>query len=166
MLPVEASLQHSAGPTPEPAIPRSISGRYRLGSVILLLAGLGYVPGGILLILTSWRATPGPYEIGLRYPFGGPLEAWQVTTGFAFVAYGIGFAGLVHAHSRTGSRPLWAVLALSFGVMWLPHLLIGSAFLAGDPTAATLGPWKAYLPAILVWMAVSAVGLIMTWRHR
>ena len=166
MPPVEEPMQSSLAPIPEPAIARRISGRYRVGSIVLLLAGLGYVPGGILLILASWQATPGPYQIGLRYPFGGPLEAWQVTAGFAFVAYGIGFAGLVHAHSRTGSRLLWAVLAISFGVMWLPHLLIGLAFLAVDPTAGTLGPWKAYLPAILVWMAASAVGLIMTWTHR
>lgn len=42
--------------------------RISLGWKLLSLAGLGFIPGGVVLILMSWQPTPGPYAVGARYP--------------------------------------------------------------------------------------------------
>jgi len=139
--------------------------RLGLGTLLLLMAGLGYVPGGILLIVASWKPTAGPYLIGQQYPYGGPLETWQVSAGFAFAAFGVVFAGLCYAQSRRGSRLLWALLLLGFVLMWVPHSWIGIAFLMEDPTAVNLGAWRGYIPFIIVWMSIAGAGFALSWSR-
>mgnify|MGYP001072359664 CR=1 FL=1 len=63
-----------------------------LGWKLLCLSGIMFVLGGIVWIL-QWKPSTGPYLVGENYPFGGYVEAWQVSMGFAFVAFGVLFAG-------------------------------------------------------------------------
>jgi len=67
------------------------------GWTLLAFSWFGYVPGGVLLIVFGWKPKPGPYAIGELYPYGGYLEAWQVSLGFAFLAFGtlFGIASLI-----------------------------------------------------------------------
>ncbi|MDI7277409.1 MAG: hypothetical protein QME94_15635, partial [Anaerolineae bacterium] len=89
-------------------------GGWLSGRNLLTFAGAGFVPGGVALLLLSWRPTPGPYRVGQRYPYGGYLEAWQVSMGFAFVAFGLLFVAGVWMLGRTGSRWLWGALLASY----------------------------------------------------
>jgi hypothetical protein len=65
----------------------------------LAFSGFGYVPGCVLLIVFTWKPKLGPYAIGERNPYGGYLEAWQVSPGFAFLAFGILF-DITPTHAR------------------------------------------------------------------
>ncbi len=134
------------------------------GRNLLTFAGAGFVPAGMVLILLSWRATPGPYLVGERYPYGGYLESWQVATGFAFVAFGVLFVAGVQALARHGGRGLWWALLASYLAMWFPHAFMGVAFVAYDPTLATLRSWVVALPFIFVWMAAVVAGFALIWR--
>ncbi len=62
-------------------IEKNIKG-FKSGWLLLFLKGIGYISGGILLIIHSWIPTPGPYSVGEVYPYGGVLQAWQVSNGF------------------------------------------------------------------------------------
>jgi hypothetical protein len=62
-----------------------------------------------------------------RYPFGDAERTWQVTVGFDWIAYAILFAVAGVAVRRVGGRRLWALMGLSFAILWFPHLAIGVA---------------------------------------
>ena len=91
-----------------------------LWGAAFLLVGIGFV--------LSWRPTPGPYREAVVYPFGGELQAWQVTVGFDWLAFGVLFAGAVLAAARLKSRWLWTVVLLSVTLIAFPHVVIGLAF--------------------------------------
>ncbi len=136
----------------------------RLGYGLLAAAGLGFIPSGVALTALSWRATAGPYQVGQAYPYGGPMEAWQVAMGFAFMAFGVLFAAGVWALARLRSRRLWWALVAAYALVWFPHAFMGAAFFLYDPGLASLGPWVVALPFILVWTIALAIGFAVAWR--
>lgn len=136
----------------------------RTGWWLLIFAGFGYIPGGVLLVLMTWQATPGPYEIGRLYPYGSELNAWQVTNGFAFLAYGLLFCAIVGGAAKFKSRLLWAAALVSFVIMWFPHAIIGISFFVYDPTLISLEMWIIVLPFILLWMFTAGLGFWLSWR--
>lgn len=138
--------------------------RLLTGWNLLAFCGFGYVPGGLLLVIWTWKPTSGPYVIGERYPYGGYLEAWQVSVGFAFLAFGLLFAVTSLVGSRTRSKWLWFALLTSFVLMWFPHLWMGILFIIEDPSLSILGDWTKSLPPILAWMLIAALGFYLSWR--
>lgn len=134
------------------------------GQNLLSIAGLGFIPAGIILILLSWHPTPGPYRVGGRYPYGGSLEAWQVSMGFAFVAFGVLFVAGIAAAVRLKSRRLWGAMLAAYVLVWFPHAFLGAAFFLDDPSLAALQSWAGVVPLILLWMAMVIAGFALTWR--
>jgi len=134
------------------------------GRNILVCCGASYILGGMVLVAMSWQQSTGPYAVGSRYPYGGPLESWQVSNGFAFVAFGLAFLAIVSAMVTLRSRVLWAVALGAFVVMWFPHMWIGITFLLADPTFASLQAWSMAIPLILAWMLAAAVGFGLAWK--
>jgi hypothetical protein len=118
----------------------------------------------VLLVLLSWKATPGPYEIGRLYPYGSYLNAWQVTNGFSFMAFGLLFLTAVFAAAKYRSQLLWVVALGSYILMWFPHAYMGVAFFAYDPSLVSLEMWLTVIPAILAWMLVSGLGFWLSGR--
>jgi hypothetical protein len=150
-------------------ISRSVGNRillsFRTGWGLLIFAGFGYIPGGIFLVILAWQSTPGPYEIGKLYPFGSELNAWQVTNGFAFLAFGLLFCAVLLNAVKFKSRLLWTAALVSFVLMWFPHAIIGISFFFYDPTLISLEMWIIVLPFILLWMFTAGLGFWLSWRN-
>jgi hypothetical protein len=93
------------------------------------LFGAAVVVTGIigLVFAQSMHPTAGPYAMNERYPFGDAERTWQVTVGFDWIAYAILFAVAGVAVRRVGGGRLWALMGLSFAILWFPHLAIGVA---------------------------------------
>jgi len=141
-----------------------ILNRVFTGWNLLAFSGFSYVAGGALLVVLTWKPKPGPYSIGERYPYGGYLEAWQVSLGFAFLAFGILFGIGSLIGSKVRNKYLWSGLLASFVFMWFPHLLLGIALVLDDPSLSSLGVWKKSIVLILAWMAIAALGFFLSWR--
>jgi len=138
--------------------------RLPLGWKLLFLAGLLFIPGGLVWIL-QWQPTPGPYMVGERYPFGGYVEAWEVSMGFGFAAFGMLFAGASQAASKWRSRRLWIVMLISFALLMFPHGLIGVVFVLDDPTLGNLGVSAIALPFSLAWLGIVTAGFILSGKE-
>ena len=156
-------METNQAQTPQPVNKRFVWW-LRTGWGLLAFAGFGYVPGGALLVLLTWQVTPGPYEIGQLYPYGSYLNAWQVTNGFAFAAFGLLFVTAVIAAAASKSRLLWLAALASFALMWFPHAYMGMAFFADDPTLLSLEMWATALPFILSWMLAAGLGFWLSWK--
>lgn len=141
-----------------------ILNRVFTGWNLLAFSGFAYVLGGVLLVVLTWKPKPGPYAIGERYPYGGYLEAWQVSLGFAFLAFGILFGVGSLIGSKVRNKYLWLGLLASFVLMWFPHLFIGVAHVFEDPSLSNLGVWTKFTVPILAWMAIASFGFFLSWR--
>ena len=94
---------------------------------LLPWAGIAYALVGLPFLLTA-EPTAGPYREGERYPFGTELQAWQVTVGIDWLAFGLLFAAAALAARQLPNRWLRATILVSGALIWLPHLVIGLAF--------------------------------------
>ncbi len=106
---------------------------------LLSLSGCFVSAFGFVWILRGWNPTPGPYRISEVYPFGTHLQAWQVTFGFTWLAFGfLFFVAVLFAASRP-SRFAWATLLASWLVCMLRHAAIAVALAwAGEGTIETV----------------------------
>jgi len=89
--------------------------------VPLALAGFGFVA-------RFWNPTAGPYVANRVYPFGGHLQAYAVSFGFTWVAFGLIFTGAVLLAWRHLGWLSWILLFSSWLLCWWPHAIIGIAF--------------------------------------
>ena len=135
-----------------------------LGWKLLWLSGLLFVPGG-LLWLTRWDPSSGPYMVGERYPFGTDLQSWEISMGFAFVAFGILFAGASILAFKSQSRWVWAALLLSWILIMLPHGVIAISFAIDDPSLGNLGASRFAIPFSVVWLGIVVAGFILSGRE-
>jgi hypothetical protein len=119
--------------------------RQRLGWRLLGHAGWPLGIAGAIFIARFWDPTPGPYIANERYPFGSHLNAWAVSFGFTWIAFGL-LLGAIAALGERSPRRIWNVSFVAWGICWLPHAIIGIAALAGglDPTSgASYRRWAA-----------------------
>ena len=99
----------------------------RRGWQILPFASILYALIGLPFLFAA-EPTSGPYREGERYPFGTELQAWQVTVGVDWLAFGLLFAAAAVAARQLPNRWLRAAIVMSGALIWLPHLVIGVAF--------------------------------------
>ncbi len=120
-----STVTHQPGPQPPEAVePRPTIKRWAgrlFGATVVVTGLIG------LVFAQSMDPTAGPYAINERYPFGDTERTWQVTVGFDWIAYAILFAVAGVAVRRVGGRKLWVLMAVSFAILWFPHLAIGVA---------------------------------------
>jgi len=103
---------------------------------LLSLSGWFLSAFGLVWILRAWNPTLGPYRIGDAYPFGTHLQAWQVTFGFTWLAFGFLFFVAVLFAAGRPTRVAWATLLVSWLVCMLPHAVIAVALAwTGEETA-------------------------------
>ncbi len=106
---------------------------------LLSLSGWFLSAFGLVWILRAWNPTPGPYRISEVYPFGNHLQAWQVTFGFTWLAFGFLFFIAVLSAASRPSRLAWVTLLASWLVCMLPHVAIAIALAwAGVGTIETV----------------------------
>ncbi len=111
-----------------------------LGWRLLAQAGWPLSLAGAIFVLRFWIPTRGPFRANVRYPFGTHLNAWAVSFGFTWIAFGLLFTALAVVGYRVSSgRPAWCVLLAAWMVCWLPHAVIAVAFAVGgtDPRSVT-----------------------------
>ncbi len=138
----------------------SLGWKLLIASNVVFVVGIGFILRG--------HFTGGPYRVSEVYPIGNHLQAWQVSMGFAMVAFGILFSGAAFIAGQIESLSLWGILLLSWAVFWLPHgvIAVGFAF-DGQFSRAHPGVWKIYFPTILalMYLSVVTVGFWLTFRE-
>lgn len=93
---------------------------------LLATSGLPLALGGLGFILRFWQPLPGPYRANESYPLGPYLNAWAVSFGFMWLAFGLVFFALALRTPRTGRS--WLVLVAGWILAWVPHGIIGIGF--------------------------------------
>lgn len=136
---------------------------------ILAMSGLPLALGGLVFAIRFWDPTPGPYLADELYPFGAPLNAWAVSFGFMWVAFGLVFfaAAVCGRHSLK----TWLALLAAWGLAWLPHGIIGIGFLAAgsnQPSVEAYRDWGSEWGGFLTLVGSAAIllahfGLIRAW---
>lgn len=91
------------------------------------VAGLTLVPAGLIFVLRFWEPTSGPYLANEKYPFGSHLNAWAVSFGFTWIAFGVLFAAAARWLHSISPRRAWWVLMVTWLITWFPHATIGIA---------------------------------------
>lgn len=100
---------------------------------LLSWSGIPLSLAGLAFTVRFWRPSPGPFVANRAYPFGSHLNAWAVSFGFTWLAFGLLFSGATAYVARNKSWAGWALLAATWVLCWLPHVVIGIGFaLAGD----------------------------------
>src|SRR5437773_5126136 len=61
-----------------------------------------------------WTPSAGPYVANKLYPFGGHLQAWAVSFGFTWVAFGLLFSAAVLLGWQNSSGQAWSLLLASW----------------------------------------------------
>lgn len=117
---------------------------------LLAASGLPLALGGLGFILRFWQPLPGPYRANESYPLGPYLNAWAVSFGFMWLAFGLVFFALALRTPRTGR--LWLALLAGWILAWLPHGIIGIGFAwagSNDPSVELYRTWASRWPGVL-----------------
>jgi hypothetical protein len=107
---------------------------------ILACSGIPLALGGLGFAMRFWHPTPGPYLANVRYPFGSHLNAWAVSFGFMWLAFGLLFFLAACAAPRTAR--VWFGLLTAWCLAWLPHVLIGVAATAAGGNAPSFERYR------------------------
>ncbi len=128
---------------------------------LLAGSGLPLALGGLGFILRFWQPLPRPYRANESYPLGPYLNAWAVSFGFMWLAFGLVFLALALRTPRTGW--LWLVLLAAWVLAWLPHGVIGIGFAwAGSnrPSVELYRTWASRWPGLIVLGTSSLILLV------
>lgn len=145
---------------------------------ILAWSGVPLALGGLGFAARFWNPSPGPYVANRVYPFGGHLQAWAVSFGFTWMAFGLLFTGAVLYASRHASWTSWTLLFSSWLLCCWPHGIIAIAFAWNGANRESLdfyGRWASNpigltvlvtSSIITIWyFTFSVVGFIATARQ-
>jgi hypothetical protein len=132
-----------------------------IGWKLLAWSGMWFIPSGAVLIWMSWHPTPGPYTIGERYPYGTLIEAWQISLGFSWVAFGLLFVGMALTGERLKSRWLWLSLLMSTMLVMFPHIWLGVMVVLVESSPRGFEPWLMALPFGFLWVLTIGLGFVL-----
>ena len=145
------------------------------GWQILAGSGVALALGGLGFIVRFWEPLPGPYRANELYPLGPYVNAWAVSFGFMWLAFGLVFVVLALRGPRTPVT--WLTLVVAWVVMWIPHGIIGIGFAAagGNEVSVQLyRDWASEWPGLLrlgasalillAHLGLSTVGFALTGR--
>jgi len=108
---------------------------------LLAASGLPLALGGLGFAARFWEPTTGPYRANELYPFGLYLNAWAVSFGFMWLAFGLVFFGCALRAPRTGRT--WLALLVAWILAWVPHAIIGIGFLAAGSNQPSIDLYRA-----------------------
>ena len=127
---------------------------------LLASSGVPLALGGLGFIVRFWEPASGPFRANELYPLGPYLNAWAVSFGFMWVAFGLAFFALALRASPTGRT--WLLLFVTWAIAWVPHGIIGIGFaIAGDNSESLefYQTWASRWPGIMV-LGASAIVLV------
>ena len=107
---------------------------------LLACSGIPLALGGLSFVVRFWKPTSGPYLANVRYPFGSHLNAWAVSFGFMWLAFGLLFFLAACAAPRTART--WFGLFMAWCLAWFPHALIGVAAAAAGGNAPSFERYR------------------------
>jgi len=111
-------------------------------------------------VVRFWEPLPGPYRANELYPLGPYLNAWAVSFGFMWLAFGLVFYSLALRPPYTARS--WSLLLVAWGLAWLPHGIIGIGFAiagANEASVRLYRDWASDWPGLLR-LCASAVILL------
>ena len=157
---------------------RSASRTSTLGWRLLAWSGITLSLGGLGFVARFWKPTEGPYLANEIYPYGSHLNAWAVSFGFTWIAFGLLFSGLATLGAREARATVWLTLLAAWMLCWLPHGVIGVAFAwAGrnEPSIRVYRDWGSNHSGFLVLLqgaviivahfSLSLLGFLLTGRE-
>ena len=149
-----------------------------LGWRLLAWAGITLSLGGAGFIVRFWEPTKGPYLANEIYPYGAHLNAWAVSFGFTWLAFGMLFYGLATLGAREARLTVWVTMLAAWALCWLPHGVIGVAFAwagSNEPSIRIYRDWGSDLSGFLVLLqgaviivahfSLSLLGFLLTGRE-
>lgn len=130
------------------------------GWKLLAASGVPLAVGGLGFIIRFWEPSSGPFRANELYPLGPYLNAWAVSFGFMWLAFGLAFYGFALRAPHTGRT--WFTLLAAWVLAWMPHGIIAIGFAAAGDTEASIGLYRdwAFQGPGLAELAASAVILI------
>ena len=130
------------------------------GWKLLACSGVPLAMGGLGFILRFWEPLPGPFRANELYPLGPYLNAWAVSFGFMWLAFGLAFYAFALRAPHTSRT--WFTLLVVWVLAWIPHGIIGIGFaVAGDNVESVqlYQDWASEWPGLIA-LGVSALILI------
>ena len=127
---------------------------------VLAGSGIPLALGGLGFVVRFWQPLPGPYRANEVYPLGPYVNAWAVSFGFMWLAFGLVFYALALRPRHTARS--WWLLLVAWALAWLPHGIIGIGFAvagANDPSIRLYRSWASEWPGLLR-LCASAVILL------
>ena len=122
------------------------------------------------------EAYSGPLPRYARYPFGSHLNAWAVSFGFMWLAFGLVFFLAACIAPRT--KRIWFALVTAWCLAWLPHIIIGVAATVAGGNAPSIEIYRRWgsnpsgalilvkgAMVLLVHFGLSLVGFGLTARE-
>jgi len=103
---------------------------------LLACSGIPLALGGLGFVVRFWQPTSGPYRANEVYPLGPYLNAWAVSFGFMWLAFGLIFFVLAARGPHTVR--MWLTLLVAWFLAWLPHGIIGVGFAAAGSNEPSL----------------------------
>jgi hypothetical protein len=131
------------------------------GWQLLAVSGIALAVGGLSFVVRFWRPTPGPYMANQLYPLGPYVNAWAVSFGFAWLAFGIVFVALALNGAREGSVRTWVVLLVSWVLCWLPHGIIGIGFAWAGHNTPSVQFYRDWAARARGWLVLGTSALIL-----
>ncbi len=125
------------------------------------LAGAGVTLsfGGLGFIVRFWEPLPGPYVANELYPLGPYVNAWAVSFGFMWLAFGLAFVALALRGHRTINT--WLAMMAAWILAWVPHGLIVVGFLAAGANERSVELYRGWASEWNGLLALSVSGLIL-----
>jgi hypothetical protein len=106
------------------------------GWKLLASSGLPLALAGLVFIVRFWEPFPGPFVANEVYPLGPYLNAWAVSFGFMWLAFGLAFFALALRPRPRGRT--WVTLLVAWTLAWIPHGIIGIGFATAGENAESL----------------------------
>jgi len=132
---------------------------------ILAWSGVPIALSGFGFATRFWTPSAGPYVANRLYPFGGHLQAWAVSFGFTWSAFGLLFTAAVLFASQQATPRSWFLLLTSWVLCVWPHAIIAIAFAfngAHEQSAGFYARWWASSPTARM---VLVSGAVLTLWH-
>jgi hypothetical protein len=120
-----------------------------------LLAGsaIPLAIGGLGFIIRFWEPSGGPFRANELYPLGPYLNAWAVSFGFMWLAFGLTFYAFALRAPHTGRT--WFTLLIAWFLAWVPHGIIGIGFAAAGDNEASV---RLYQDWASRWLGMAQLG--------
>jgi hypothetical protein len=132
---------------------------------LLAWSGVPLAFSGFGFVTRFWNPSAGPYVANKLYPFGGHLQAWAVSFGFTWVAFGLLFTAAVLYVSQNPSRQGWLLLLASWLLCLWPHAIIALAFAWHGANRESLQFYGRWWKSNPVGPKVLVSGALMTLWH-